>query len=141
MSNWVTYGFSFVNDGHSSVAWRLPLTLQFIFIFILYATVPWLPESPRWLMAKGRTEEAEQVLAAVEGTDINDPWVITESKDIQWAVQYERDNAVRWRDLLRGRSGGQGGTHTFRRLILGMGTQAMQQLCESLHLSTYSRSF
>jgi hypothetical protein len=130
MSNWVTYGFSFVADGQSSVAWRLPLTLQFIFVFILYATVPWLPESPRWLMAKGRREEAEQVLAAVEGTDINDPYVITESKDIQWAVQYETENAVRWRDLLRGRSGGQGGTHTFRRLILGMGTQAMQQLCE-----------
>lgn len=81
-------------------------------------------------MAKGKVEEAEQVLTAVEGTDINDPWLITESKEIQWAVQYEKDNAVRWRDLLLGRSGGQAGTHTFRRLILGMGTQAMQQLCE-----------
>lgn len=81
-------------------------------------------------MARGRVEEAEQVLAAVEGTDLNDPWLITESKEIQWAVQYEHENAVRWRDLLLGRSGGQAGTHTFRRLILGMGTQAMQQLCK-----------
>lgn len=81
-------------------------------------------------MAKGRVEEAEHVLAAVEGTDENDPWIITQSKDIQWAVEYERNNAVRWRDLLLGRSGGQAGTHTFRRLVLGMGTQAMQQLCK-----------
>ena len=44
LSNWVTYGFSFVPG---PVAWRLPLTLQFIFIAILFATVPWLPESPR----------------------------------------------------------------------------------------------
>ncbi|OAG10399.1 general substrate transporter [Paraphaeosphaeria sporulosa] len=136
MSNWVTYGFSFVDNGNSSVAWRLPLVLQFIFIFILYATVPWLPESPRWLMSKGKVDEAEQVLAAVEGTDVNDPWLITQSKDIQWAVQYEKENAVRWRDLLLGRSGGQAGTHTFRRLILGMGTQAMQQL-SGINVTSY----
>lgn len=44
LSNWVTYGFSFVGG---PVSWRVPLALQFIFIFVLYATVPWLPESPR----------------------------------------------------------------------------------------------
>jgi hypothetical protein len=45
LSNWVTYGFSFVGG---PVAWRLPLAFQFLFIFVLYATVPWLPESPRY---------------------------------------------------------------------------------------------
>ena len=44
LSNWVTYGFSFVGG---PVAWRLPLAFQFLFIVVLYATVPWLPESPR----------------------------------------------------------------------------------------------
>jgi hypothetical protein len=79
-------------------------------------------------MAKGRVDEAEKILADLEGTDIHDPYVITESKDIQWAVQYEKDHAVSWGNLLRGRTGDQGGTHTIRRLILGMGSQAMQQL-------------
>lgn len=113
-------------------SWRVPLAFQFLFIFILYGTVPWLPESPRWLIAKGRVDEAEKILADLEGTDVYDPFVITESKDIQWAVQYEKDHAVRWRDLLRGRTGDQGGTHTIRRLVLGMGSQAMQQLCKFL---------
>ncbi len=45
LSNWVTYGFSFVGG---PVAWRFPLAFQFIFIIVLYATVPWLPESPRY---------------------------------------------------------------------------------------------
>jgi hypothetical protein len=81
-------------------------------------------------MAKGRVDEAERILADLEATDVDDPFIITQSKDIQWAVQYEKDHAVRWRDLLRGRTGDQGGTHTIRRVILGMGTQAMQQLCK-----------
>ncbi len=52
-------------------------------------------------------------------------------------MQYERENNVRWRDLLRGRTGGQAGTCTIRRLILGMGTQAMQQLAGINVLSYY----
>lgn len=44
LSNWVTYGFSFVGG---SIAWRFPIAFQLIFIFILFGTVPWLPESPR----------------------------------------------------------------------------------------------
>ena len=44
ISNWVTYGFSFLNG---PIAWRFPLAFQFIFIIVLFATVPWLPESPR----------------------------------------------------------------------------------------------
>lgn len=44
LSNWVTYGFSFVGG---PISWRFPLAFQLIFIIILYATVPWLPESPR----------------------------------------------------------------------------------------------
>ncbi|KAF2502553.1 general substrate transporter [Lophium mytilinum] len=133
LSNWMTYGFSFVGG---PVAWRFPLAFQFIFIFILYATVPWLPESPRWLIAKGKVDEAEQILADLESTDIDDPFIITQSKDIQWGVEYERENSVPWRDLLRGRTGGQGGTHTMRRLFLGMGTQAMQQL-SGINVTSY----
>ena len=49
-----------------------------------------------------------------------------------YAVEYERKNGVGWMDLLRGRTGTQGGTCTIRRLLLGAGTQAMQQVSESM---------
>lgn len=125
LSTWVTFGFSYI-DG--PVSWRVPLAIQFIFIFILYATVPWLPESPRWLVQKDRVEEAEQILADVEGTDIEDPYVQTELSEIKFTTNYEREHAVRIRDLVRGKQGSQAGTCTLRRVVLGMGAQAMQQL-------------
>lgn len=44
--NWINYGLSF-HEG--PIAWRLPIALQFVLIFILFLTVPWLPESPRYV--------------------------------------------------------------------------------------------
>ncbi|KAL9610430.1 MAG: hypothetical protein Q9167_004855 [Letrouitia subvulpina] len=149
LSNWVTYGFSFVPG---PVAWRMPLVLQFIFIAILFATVPWLPESPRsgmplrtlishtdfsarWLIAHGEIEEAEQIIADLEGTIVEDPWVITESKEIQWAANFERENGMSWMDLIKGKTGA-GNTCTIRRLLLGAGTQAMQQL-SGINVTSY----
>lgn len=124
LSNWVTFGFSFIGG---PAAWRVPLAFQFIFIFILYATVPWLPESPRWLIWTGKSVEAQQILADLEGLDVDDPFIITETKEIEYAVEYEKDNAVPWSKLLLGKTEGKGGSCTMRRIFLGMGTQAMQQ--------------
>lgn len=126
LANWMTYGFSFTKG---SIAWRFPIAFQLVFGVILLATVPWLPESPRWLIAHGQDEKATEILAALEGegVTIHSPTIVTEYKEIAYAVKIERDSGVGWWDLLRGKSGSQG-TCTIRRLILGAGTQAMQQL-------------
>lgn len=131
LSNWVTYGFSYAGGG---IAWRFPLAFQFVFIFILFATVPWLPESPRWLIAHNQIDEAELILADLETTTIDDAYIVTESKEIQWAVQYEREHGVSWLDLIKGKSGK--GTATVRRLLLGAGAQAMQQLA-GINVTSY----
>ncbi|KAF7593214.1 hypothetical protein BBP40_011844 [Aspergillus hancockii] len=120
--NWINYGLSF---RAGAVAWRLPIALQFVFIVILFVTVPWLPESPRWLLSHGRESEALEVLAAIEAKPLDDPYVSTQHDEIVYSIQYERENAVRWRDLLRRNKTND--TSTLRRLLLGAGTQAMQQ--------------
>ncbi|GME45892.1 Sugar/inositol transporter [Neofusicoccum parvum] len=131
MVNWINYGLSFRGG---SVAWRFPLAFQFFFIIILWATVPWLPESPRWLIGNDRMEEAQSILAALEAKPQNDPYVITQMHTIEFSVRYEREHAVKWRDLARGRN--TGSTKTLRRLLLGAGTQFMQQF-EGINIMSY----
>ncbi|KAI0440504.1 hexose carrier protein [Xylaria telfairii] len=121
LSNWIN-GLSYVGG---PIAWRLPLALQLLFCIVLFSTVPWLPESPRWLLAHGREHEASIILADLENKTVDDPEVISERQEIIFSVEYERKNAIRWRDLLRGRT--TAGTKTVRRLLLGAGTQALQQ--------------
>lgn len=47
LSNWMTFAFSYTNG---PISWRFPLAFQLIFMIILFSTVPWLPESPRYVM-------------------------------------------------------------------------------------------
>lgn len=133
MSNWITYGFSYING---PVSWRFPLAFQLVFIIILFVTVPWLPESPRWLIAHGYEDEAFSILADLEKKDTNDPFILAQHKEIVFTVQYERENSPKWSELLRGKTGGKAGTHTIRRLILGAGTQFMQQFA-GINVTSY----
>ena len=133
LSNWITYGFSFLPG---PVSWRFPLAFQFIFMIVLWVTVPWLPESPRWLIAHGRSDEAREIIANLEDKDPYDSYITTAYTEIVDAVEYERQNAVSWSQIFRGKVGSQGGTSSVRRLLLGAGTQAMQQLA-GINVTTY----
>ncbi|KAK5957130.1 hypothetical protein OHC33_001499 [Knufia fluminis] len=133
VSNWITYGMSYAGG---AVSWRFPLAFQLIFIIILYATVPWLPESPRWLIAHEYEDEAFSILADLEDKDPNDSYILAQHKEIVFTVQYERQNSPKWSELLRGKTGGKAGTSTIRRLILGAGTQFMQQFA-GINVTSY----
>ncbi|UCK58856.1 hypothetical protein AFCA_001693 [Aspergillus flavus] len=134
LSTWMTFAFSFLSG---PVTWRFPLPFQFVFILIIFGTVSWLPESPRWLIAHQYPDEARVILADSEGLDINDPYVVTQHTTITAAVQYERENSIPWSQLLRGRTEHQRGTGAIRRLLLRAGSQAMQQLAEINVTSDY----
>ncbi|TKA74687.1 hypothetical protein B0A49_04268 [Cryomyces minteri] len=55
LATWIGYGFYFYT-AESSNTWRAPL------VAILLAMMPWLPESPRYLLMKDRFDEAEATL-------------------------------------------------------------------------------
>ena len=52
LSYWLDFGFSFLDP--STIAWRFPIAFQIFFALIILALILELPESPRWLILKGR---------------------------------------------------------------------------------------
>lgn len=83
ISYWIDLGLSFAN---SSVAWRFPLAFQIVFCVFILAFIPFMPESPRWLILKDREDDALEVLAALADTDTNDHNVHIEFTEIKDAV-------------------------------------------------------
>ncbi|KAJ7074756.1 general substrate transporter [Mycena amicta] len=124
LSNWMTYGFSYVQG---SASWRFPIAFQLVFSVILFATIPWLPDSPRWLLMHGFETEGTAVLAALhgEGATIDDDVIVDQKMEILEAVRMEKDAAPSWSDIVHLRTGETG---MLQRLSLGAGAQLMQQL-------------
>ncbi|PWY98620.1 general substrate transporter [Testicularia cyperi] len=115
---WIDFGLSYVN---TSVQWRFPVALQALFAIFVFAGMLGLPESPRWLMAKGRVDEARKVLHALEGDDANKEEIEAELRVIGDAIRKTGKQAG-LRDLFTG-----GKTQHFRRMLIGSSTQFFQQ--------------
>jgi len=113
----MTYGFSFL---HGDIVWRFPIAFQLVFSIILFATIPWLPESPRWLLAHGYEEQGVDVLIALEGDGATavDDVIVGQKKEILEAVRLERETAPSLMDIFRGKTGDTG---MIPRLLLGAG--------------------
>ena len=109
VSNIITLMFSHLT---TEAQWRFPLGIQLIYIVIILGLVPILPESPRWLLARGRETRAKAELARLRDEDHE-----AEFKEIREAVRQEQAVEARWVDILKG------GTAT-RRMLLGMMLQA-----------------
>lgn len=63
-ASFITYGCSHITNNYS---WRIPLILQCFTCIIVMCSVPFMPESPRHLMAKDQTEKAIDILAKYHG--------------------------------------------------------------------------
>ncbi|KAI0758217.1 hexose transporter [Fomes fomentarius] len=82
--------------------WRIPSVLQVVPSLLQVTFVWFLPESPRWLISKGRGEEAYAILAKyhAEG-DLNSEFVKIEYAEIEKTLELEREQAKgSWKDLI-----------------------------------------
>lgn len=109
---------------NNSGSWRITVAINIFFAMFLGVGILWCPESPRWLLQQGRSEEARASIARVYGTTEEAQVIIqNEHDDITGVVEQEKSlPPVRWRDIFRVRN------KTLYRTCLGMTLQMFQQL-------------
>ncbi|KAF7776647.1 hypothetical protein Agabi119p4_5040 [Agaricus bisporus var. burnettii] len=82
----------------STLSWRLPLAMQVVPASILTVGAFFLPESPRYLISRGKKDEAMRILAKYHGNgDENAPLVKLEWKEYEEAVKLDASDK-RWYD-------------------------------------------
>ncbi|EMC91538.1 hypothetical protein BAUCODRAFT_97668 [Baudoinia panamericana UAMH 10762] len=114
-------GMSFVGG---QVAWRVPIACQCIFAFLVIFLVFGLPESPRWLYAHGKNEEALQVMCDVWDEPPDGEKVSKMQTEILDGIAAQRQTGeYKWSQLFK-----RDRVQTGRRVFLAYGMQFMNQV-------------
>ena len=93
LAAWITYGTYFM--GPTSWAWRIPSILQGALPAVSVILIWFLPESPRWLIQRGRDEEARAILTKWHaGGDADSPLVDFEMEQISTQIHTAEENAA-----------------------------------------------
>ncbi|KAJ1027415.1 hypothetical protein NDA18_003421 [Ustilago nuda] len=126
MAYWIDLGCFFLDP--SSAAWRVPIVLQMILILPTFVTI-YLPESPRWLMLKGRVDDARNVVAALDNVPLDDPFVAKKLREIEASLVAAKTTSIS--DLFTN-----GPERNLHRTVLGFVSQMFQQI-SGINLITY----
>jgi hypothetical protein len=71
--------------------WIIPFAIQLVPAGCLLLGATWLKESPRWLFAKGRREQAMKNLCWIRGDlPANHPYILEEVEAIDTQIEYDR---------------------------------------------------
>jgi MFS family permease len=93
LSFWIGYGSNHIGgtgDGQTNMAWMLPSIIQGVPAGLLAIGIWWLPFSPRWLVKKGRDEEAIATLAKLRQLPADSELIQVEYKEIKAECLFER---------------------------------------------------
>ncbi|TXT09238.1 hypothetical protein VHUM_02712 [Vanrija humicola] len=86
---WVCFGAVYMRG--TNWGWRMCLLFQVVVPLMALVAIPFIPESPRWLVSKDRVEEAHDMLAKYRANgDKSDEMVVYELQEIQEAIEQER---------------------------------------------------
>ncbi|PIL35603.1 MFS general substrate transporter [Ganoderma sinense ZZ0214-1] len=94
VSAWTCFG-AYEGAGRSTWSWRVPTLVQAIGPVLQVLFIWAVPESPRFLVAKGRESKAASVLARYHSLtgDEHDPLIMFEMAQIRHALKLEREAA------------------------------------------------
>lgn len=117
-----------------SGSYRIPIAIQFIWAIILSIGMYILPETPRYLIKQGRYDEAAKSMSRLRKLPIDHPILNEELNEIKANHEYENQVASGgYMDCIRG--------SMLKRLLTGMGLQALQQLTGINFIFYYGTNF
>lgn len=129
LANCVVYATENRDDTGS---YRIPIAVQFLWAIILGGGLFLLPESPRFLVKKGRLEHAAKALAYVRGQPVDSEYIRDELAEIVANYEYEQTISPQtsyigsWAACFKGDL--RKGSSNIRRTLVGILMQMMQQL-------------
>ncbi|KAE8367921.1 hypothetical protein BDV27DRAFT_168913 [Aspergillus caelatus] len=91
---WINYGvslWSFPGVEHDNTQWRTSMGIQLIPGALMCLMIPFVPETPRYLINHGRSEEGIKNLCRLRKLPIEHPYVQTEYQEIEAQVRYEQE--------------------------------------------------
>jgi len=121
-------------DRQDTGSYRIPVAVQFAWGLILIGGMLVLPETPRYLIKKGRPEKAARSLAKLRRLDVDHPALIEELGEITANHEYELSlGKATYLDCFKGGLG--------KRLFTGCALQGLQQLTGINFIFYYGTSF
>jgi len=127
VANWVGYGCQYLD---SDAQWRIPLGIQVAPAVLLFLGMFGLPFSPRWLVEKGRNEEALAVVHLLHDTNTNSEFIEAEFAEMLEQIKYEKAHmSSKISDLWSTKP-------MLKRTLTGMGVQICTQFT-GINVSTY----
>ncbi|KAI9497709.1 general substrate transporter [Zychaea mexicana] len=87
ISSWIAYGTA---DLINNLSWRVPVGIQIVPGGVLLLGLSLIPESPRWLIARDRYNEALSILAQIRGNKTDDTEIQMEYTSIVQDVTFDR---------------------------------------------------
>jgi SP family sugar:H+ symporter-like MFS transporter len=106
---------------NNSGSYRIPIAVQFAWAIIMVGGMVMLPETPRYLIKKGKPEKAARSLSRLRRLPVDHPELIAELQEIIANHEYELSlGKSSYIDCVKGNLG--------KRLFTGCALQALQQL-------------
>ncbi|XMA16517.1 hypothetical protein WAI453_009308 [Rhynchosporium graminicola] len=96
---WVSYGTYTID---SDWAWKIPCILQIVCSVYQLCFIYLCPESPRWLIAHGKSDKAKALLTKYHGAgEPNNALVDWEFAEMVEAITLEQSAQLSWKELLQ----------------------------------------